>query len=174
MIQRLQTKRNEEGFTLIELLIVIIVLGILAAIVVFAVGSTRKDSVASACKTNVKSVELSAEAVNTKLGSYPAGYVQPVPAAGNPATTNLANSLNATDLVSNGTNGALLKAWPTSSDYFLQYQYLPGSSSYQINVFKGSGTAEVAQTGVVAVAPVASPAVPATSVGVGNTGCGAL
>src|ERR1043165_9980164 len=64
MIQRLQAKRHEEGFTLIELLIVIIVLGILAAIGVFAVGSTRKDSVASACKTNVKSLELSAEAVN--------------------------------------------------------------------------------------------------------------
>src|SRR5258708_6623479 len=71
MIQRLQEKRNEEGFTLIELLIVIIVLGILAAIVVFAVGSTRKDSVASSCKTNYKSVELSAEAINTKMGAYP-------------------------------------------------------------------------------------------------------
>ena len=72
MIQRLQEKRNEEGFTLIELLIVIIVLGILAAIVVFAVGTTRDDASASACKTDVKSVQLSAEAMKTKNGSYPA------------------------------------------------------------------------------------------------------
>jgi prepilin-type N-terminal cleavage/methylation domain-containing protein len=71
MIQRLQQKRNEEGFTLIELLIVIIVLGILAAIVVFAIGNTRKDSVASSCKTTWKSVELAAEAANTKSGAYP-------------------------------------------------------------------------------------------------------
>lgn len=62
MFQRLRQKRSEEGFTLIALLIVIIVLGILAAIVVFAVGTTRKDSVAAACKTSYKSAELSAEA----------------------------------------------------------------------------------------------------------------
>ena len=71
MIQRLQAKRNEEGFTLIELLIVIIVLGILAAIVVFAVGSTRKDSVQASCRTAYKSAELSAEAILTKTGSAP-------------------------------------------------------------------------------------------------------
>ena len=61
MIERLQAKRNEEGFTLIELLIVIIVLGILAAIVVFAVSGTKKDAVASRCKTDEKSIQLSAE-----------------------------------------------------------------------------------------------------------------
>src|SRR3954470_19276670 len=73
MLKQLHEKRrsDEGGFTLIELLIVIIILGILAAIVVFAVGNTRKDSVANSCKTDFKSVELSAEAINTKSGSYP-------------------------------------------------------------------------------------------------------
>jgi prepilin-type N-terminal cleavage/methylation domain-containing protein len=112
MIQRLQAKRNDEGFTLIELLIVIIVLGILAAIVVFAVGSTRKDAVQSSCKTDLKSVQLSAEAMNTKNGIYPAtAPIQPGA-------------------------GALLKAMPTSSDYALAYTQTgtPAGSSYTVTV----------------------------------------
>ena len=70
MIQRLQAKRNsEKGFTLIELLIVIIVLGILAAIVVFAVSGTKKDATEATCKTDAKSIELSAESVLAKVGT---------------------------------------------------------------------------------------------------------
>ena len=69
MIQRINKKREEQGFTLIELLIVIIILAILAAIVVFAIGTTRKDSVTSSCKTDLKSIELSAQAVNTRTGT---------------------------------------------------------------------------------------------------------
>jgi general secretion pathway protein G len=43
--------KNERGFTLIELLIVIIVLGILAAIVVLGIGSIRRDAAGAACNT---------------------------------------------------------------------------------------------------------------------------
>jgi len=118
MIERLQAKRNEEGFTLIELLIVIIVLGILAAIVVFAVASTKHDSVAASCKTDVKSIELSAEGVNTHTGSYPAGPI---------------NSQNDPALLSSGTNGALLKSWPSTSNYKLQYTTT--GTAVTVNVF---------------------------------------
>ena len=114
MIERLQAKRNEEGFTLIELLIVIIVLGILAAIVVFAVSGTRKDAVASSCKTELKSIQLSAEAMNTKNGIYPAG---------DPVGT---------------TNGALLKAMPTSNNAEYTFTYAqtgtPAGSSFKVTV----------------------------------------
>ncbi len=41
----------EQGFTLVELLIVIVILGILASIVVFAVGNLTDSAAAKACKT---------------------------------------------------------------------------------------------------------------------------
>ncbi len=76
MYQRLLTareaRRNEDGFTLIELLIVIVVLGILAGIVVFGVGTFRQDATAAACKADAKTVEVAAEAYNAKTGAYPA------------------------------------------------------------------------------------------------------
>lgn len=73
MINRLvEKKRQEEGFTLIELLIVVIILGILAAVVVFGVSTFRKDSATEACKTDVKSVETAAEAYRASKNSYAA------------------------------------------------------------------------------------------------------
>jgi len=73
MLERIRRGKDDEGFTLIELLIVIIILGILAAIVVFAVGSTRGDSITATCKTDVKSIQLAEEAYYTKSGSYADG-----------------------------------------------------------------------------------------------------
>src|SRR5690349_2647165 len=55
-------RQGEGGFTLIELLIVIVILGILAAIVVFAVGGITDKGDASACKSDAKNVEVAQEA----------------------------------------------------------------------------------------------------------------
>jgi prepilin-type N-terminal cleavage/methylation domain-containing protein len=99
MLQRIRDARGlsvrdlrDEGFTLIEMLIVIVVLGILAALVVFGVSTFRSDAVASACKADVKAVEIAAEAFNAKTGAYPA---------------NMAAL----------TGGNYLKAAPASTDY---------------------------------------------------------
>lgn len=55
-------KKQDEGFTLIELLIVIVILGILAAVVVFAVSGIADRGTVSACKADRATVEVAQEA----------------------------------------------------------------------------------------------------------------
>jgi prepilin-type N-terminal cleavage/methylation domain-containing protein len=75
MLQQLRTARkNESGFTLIELLIVIVILGVLSGIVVFAVQGINDRGNAAACKTDKSSVITAVEAFYAKNGSYPANY----------------------------------------------------------------------------------------------------
>ena len=79
MIDRLRTRlqtrldagRRDDGFTLIELLIVIVILGILAGIVVFAVGGITDRGAGAACKADRKTVEVAVEAYRAKVGTYP-------------------------------------------------------------------------------------------------------
>ncbi|MDP1792998.1 MAG: type II secretion system protein [Acidimicrobiales bacterium] len=54
--------RNERGFTLIELLVVIVILGILAAVVVFAVGGLSDSGNDNACKTDTRTIRTAQEA----------------------------------------------------------------------------------------------------------------
>lgn len=64
-------RRDERGFTLIELLIVIVILGILAGIVLFAVAGITDRGNAAACKSDRKTIEVAVEAYRAKNGSYP-------------------------------------------------------------------------------------------------------
>jgi general secretion pathway protein G len=70
MIQHLTRKRDQEGFTLIELLVVIVILGILAAVVVFAVGGITDKGQTSACKTDTKTLRTAEEAYFAKNDVY--------------------------------------------------------------------------------------------------------
>jgi prepilin-type N-terminal cleavage/methylation domain-containing protein len=63
-------KKQDEGFTLIELLIVIIILGILATVVVFAVAGIRDSGDKSACEAELRSVETAIEAYYAENGQY--------------------------------------------------------------------------------------------------------
>ena len=64
MIQRMKQRRtaDEGGFTLIELLVVIIILGILAAVVVFAVGGVGDKGVSASCKIDTRTIRTAEEA----------------------------------------------------------------------------------------------------------------
>jgi general secretion pathway protein G len=69
-----KARQSESGFTLIELLMVIVILGVLAGIVVFAVGGITDKGELSACKSDVKTVTTAVEAyyANQAASAYPA------------------------------------------------------------------------------------------------------
>jgi general secretion pathway protein G len=63
--------RRRPGFTLVELLVVIVILGILAAIVVFAVQNLTQQSSNAACQSDFKTTEVAAEAYKAQINTYP-------------------------------------------------------------------------------------------------------
>lgn len=94
MLDRIrEARKNQAGFTLIELLIVIVILGVLSGIVVFAVQGIQDRGYAAACKSDVKSVEVAVEAYYAKNGTWPAQA----------------------DLT--GGTSQFLRSWPTSTKY---------------------------------------------------------
>ena len=72
--------RNEEGFTLIELMIVMIVLGILAGIVLFAVGTFQSDAESSSCEADQRNLATAKAAYKARNdGDDPSGFDDLVP-----------------------------------------------------------------------------------------------
>ena len=66
-----QKSLGAKGFTLIELLVVIVILGILAAVVVFSVRGVTNDSQTNACKTEKRTLETAVEAYYAQNNAYP-------------------------------------------------------------------------------------------------------
>lgn len=79
----------EQGFTLVELLIVIVILGILAGIVVFAVGNLTSGAKTSACSAEKTTISTALEAYKAQNGAYPANMAALTAAGGLLKTTPL-------------------------------------------------------------------------------------
>ena len=126
--------RAQNGFTLIELLIVIAVLGILAGFAIFSIGGTKKDATSTACKTDFKSISLSAEAVNTKTGTYP-----DTTGGGDDNQANV-NTKYSKLLKATG-SGGVLDEYPFSKDYRLVYAPTGSGAGFQMTVQTGAGAA---------------------------------
>ncbi|MEX0848322.1 MAG: prepilin-type N-terminal cleavage/methylation domain-containing protein [Ilumatobacteraceae bacterium] len=118
--------KKDKGFTLVELLIVIVILGILSTVTVFAVQGITDKGQASACTAETKTVQTAVETYFAQYGGtaiataayatygvspniVPAGAVQAVPTMSDgTAVTWTAGATPATTLV----NAGILKSLP--------------------------------------------------------------
>ena len=64
------SRRSDDGFTLVELLIVIVILGVLATVTVFAVRGITDQGTASATDADERTLESAQEAHMAKEGEY--------------------------------------------------------------------------------------------------------
>jgi prepilin-type N-terminal cleavage/methylation domain-containing protein len=113
---------DDSGFTLIELLIVIVVLGILAAIVVFALSGVTGQSVTAACQSDAKTVGI---AVGALEAENPTAY----------------QAYKTTDW--DGATGVLVSSSALAGSPFLQSWPTGNMASYTITV---AGTDSTAKT----------------------------
>jgi prepilin-type N-terminal cleavage/methylation domain-containing protein len=65
----MENNTQDKGFTLVELLIVIVILGILATVTVFAVRGITDQGQKSACSTDKKTMQVAVEAFYAQNGT---------------------------------------------------------------------------------------------------------
>jgi prepilin-type N-terminal cleavage/methylation domain-containing protein len=155
-VRRRKGVEVEPGFTMIELLIVIVVLGILAATVVFALEGVAGQSAQAACQSDAKTYEIAVAAYE----SAPKNTTNAAPTSTNELTG-----------TSGTTYGAFLRAPANNSHYVVA---LAGDGGAVKNL--GTGTipavnATTERAGTVNVGPPNTTLIPYDSQ-TSTTGCG--
>jgi general secretion pathway protein G len=155
----------EGGFTLIELLIVIVVLGILAAVVVFALGGVTGKSTIAACKADGTTVNT---AIAAAVASNPNLYSGATVPSGQTAIT----AADLTEAPTTGvTGGPFLQSWPSNAPHYAFAMTASGQLAISLNpgtFVTGEPTASVtaATLGTTAADIAAAQLSPTTSSGV--------
>ena len=77
---------QDQGFTLVELLVVMIVIGVLAAVAIPTFLNQRNKGYDSQAKSDARSIQTEAETYYTDAQAYPANIVVVTPASPAPST----------------------------------------------------------------------------------------
>jgi prepilin-type N-terminal cleavage/methylation domain len=135
-LQEIKNLKDQKGFTIVELLIVIVVIGILAAIVIVAFNGVQSRANKTAAEQAATQVAKKAEAYNAVNSAYPTSTTQ-----FNSESESKLEGITLTSTLASGTGKTAVEYSTCSTGFRIRYwDYTlstPGPSSY---IYGGGAT----------------------------------